>query len=101
MTNTIFDRWFEELWNRGRIEIIDAMLSPDCVTYRLDETGGNANSTEAFKAFFRRFRSAFPDIKITLEDAIEAAGWAAARFVFEGTHSAIRRGSPRPAARFG
>jgi steroid delta-isomerase-like uncharacterized protein len=87
MTNTIFDKWFEELWNKGRIEIIDEMISPDCVVYRLDENGDDSIGPEAFKTFFRRFRSAFPDIKVTVEDAIEAGDRVAARFVFEATHS--------------
>ncbi len=26
-------RWFEELWNQGRLETIDELMDPDCVIH--------------------------------------------------------------------
>ena len=28
---TILHRWFEEVWNQGRAELIDEMIAPDAV----------------------------------------------------------------------
>jgi hypothetical protein len=27
----IMRRWFNELWNKGRVAIIDEMVTPDCI----------------------------------------------------------------------
>jgi hypothetical protein len=29
----LFRRWFEEVWNRGRLEVIDEMLAPNAVGF--------------------------------------------------------------------
>lgn len=86
MTETFFHRWFDEVWNKGRIEAIDELLSPDCLVHRLHEDGSDSHGTEGFKAFFRKFRDAFPDIRITVEDALEVGDRSAARFTFEAVH---------------
>ena len=87
MTDTFFHLWFEEVWNKGRIEAIDELLSPDCLVRRLHEDGSDSRGTEGFKAFFRKFREAFPDIHVTVEDALEVGDRSAVRFLFEATHN--------------
>jgi hypothetical protein len=29
----IMRRWFSELWTKGRVEIIDELVAPDCVIH--------------------------------------------------------------------
>ncbi len=44
MTNqndTILHHWFEEVWNKGRREVIDEMLSPDAIAHGLTDAKGN------------------------------------------------------------
>ena len=35
--NTILHRWFEEVWNKGKAELIDEMIAPECVAHGLDD----------------------------------------------------------------
>ena len=34
--NTILHRWFEEVWNNGRAELIDEMIAPNDIAYGLE-----------------------------------------------------------------
>jgi hypothetical protein len=60
-------RWFEEVWNRGRRQVIDELLSPDCVIHD-GET--SIKGPEEFKKYFDLMRSAFSEIKVTPEEAV-------------------------------
>jgi steroid delta-isomerase-like uncharacterized protein len=91
-TDTIIHRWFEEVWNRGREDAIDEMMSEDTVTHGLEaEIRGPA----AFKPFYRKFRAAFPDMRITVEDVLVDGDMIAARCSVTGTHTGP--GLPVPA----
>jgi len=64
-------RWFEEVWNKGREEAIDEMFAAEGVANGLvDESGQPLRGPAGFKPFFRKFREAFPEIEVTVEDAI-------------------------------
>jgi hypothetical protein len=68
---TLMHRWFEEVWNQGREEAIDEMLAEDGVVYGLPtESGEPIRGPKDFKPFFRQFREAFPNIKVSVEDVI-------------------------------
>lgn len=81
-------RWFEEVWNKGREEAIDEMFAEDGVAYGLaDETGAPLRGASGFKPFFRNFRSAFPDIRVIVEDTIAEGDKVAARCTLHATHA--------------
>jgi steroid delta-isomerase-like uncharacterized protein len=81
-------RWFEEVWNKGREEAIDEMFAEDGVAYGLaDETGAPLRGPAGFKPFFRNFRGAFPDIKVSVEDTIAEGDRVAARCTIHATHA--------------
>jgi steroid delta-isomerase-like uncharacterized protein len=85
-------RWFEEVWNKGRVDVIDEMMTADCIAHGLGDkqTVGPA----AFKAFHAQFRGAFPDIKITVEDVVSQGDRAAVRLTIEATHGGDHLGVP-------
>jgi predicted ester cyclase len=63
--------WFEQVWNRGSEEAIDRYLAQDALMHGL--SGPDAQplrGPEGFKAFWRQFRSAFPDIRIDIERTV-------------------------------
>ena len=91
---TYFHRWFEEIWNQGRIEAVDEMLAPACHVHRADEQGRGKNGPEEFKAFVAQMRTAFSDIHATVDAAIQEGDQVAARFTFEATHSGDGLGFP-------
>ncbi len=86
-SGSVMRRWFEEVWNKGREEAIDEMFAAEGVAHGLvDENGEELRGPAGFKPFFRRFREAFPDIQVTVEDCICEGDKAAARCSVRGTH---------------
>jgi steroid delta-isomerase-like uncharacterized protein len=80
-------RWIEEVWNKGRAEAIDEMFAADGVANGLaDEKGEPLRGPEGFKVFFNKFRDAFPDIEVIVEDTIAEGDKVAARCVVRGRH---------------
>ena len=35
--NTILHRWFEEVWNKRRTEVIDEMIAPNAIAHGLED----------------------------------------------------------------
>ena len=79
-------RWFEEVWNQGRVGAIDELLSPEAVGFGLAETGTEIRGPESLKPFVRNLRDAFPDMHIDLEDMVAEGDKVAIRFRVTGTH---------------
>lgn len=80
-------RWFEEVWNKGREEAIDELFAAEGIAHGLaDEAGNDLRGPQDFKPFFRRFRSAFPDIEVIVEDTVAAGDKVAARCLVRGKH---------------
>jgi steroid delta-isomerase-like uncharacterized protein len=81
-------RWFEEVWNQGRTEVIDEMMDIDCTLYGINDGEGNPlQGPDGFKPFYKKFRDSFPDIHITIEDLLVKGDKVAARCHVRGTHA--------------
>jgi SnoaL-like polyketide cyclase len=64
-------RWFEEVWNKGRADAIDEMFSDDGIAHGLsDDSEKPLRGPADFRTFHAQFREAFPNITVTVEDAI-------------------------------
>lgn len=86
MYPTLVHEWFEEVWNRGDENAARRLLAPDGVIYNLDQEGHDYRGPEEFLTFFKRYREAFPDMHIAVEDAITAGDTAAGRWSVKATH---------------
>ena len=85
---TFLHRWFEEVWNKRREDAIDEMADENVVAHGLnDEKGETVSGRESFKNLHRAFLSAYPDLKITVEDAITEGDKVAARCTIRATHA--------------
>jgi steroid delta-isomerase-like uncharacterized protein len=80
-------RWFEEVWNQGHEEVIDELFAADGIAHGLADEAGNAlRGPQDFKPFFRKFRSAFPEIEIVVEDTVAEGDKVAASCLVRGKH---------------
>jgi len=75
-------RWFEEVWNKQSEEAIDELFAPGGKAYGFPEANSVLIGPEKFKEAHRFFISAFPDVHVTVHDAIceddrVAVTWAA------------------------
>jgi steroid delta-isomerase-like uncharacterized protein len=85
--DTLVHRWFEEVWNKGRAEVIDEMFACDGVAHGLvDQEGKELCGPAGFKPFFESFRNAFPDLQVVVEDTVSEGDKIAARCTVRGTH---------------
>src|SRR5688500_8003744 len=84
---TFIRRWFEEVWNQRSEAAIDEMCAEDIVANGLNDAEGNPiRGIEAYKNLHRAFVSAYPNLKITVEDTISEGDKIAARCSVTGTH---------------
>ena len=92
-------RWFEEVWNKGRADLIDEFLAPNVAIYGLGET---LRGPAAFKPFHAAYRDAFPDVNIVVEDLVAEGDRVAYRWSATATHRGGGLGIPAThrAARF-
>ena len=80
-------RWFEEVWNRGRADLIDQLRDPDTVATGLGHSTAESRGPAPFKAFYRNLRQTFPDLHIQVEDIVAEGDKVVARLSAQGTHS--------------
>ena len=79
-------RWFDEVWNKGRLEAIDEMASPDAVGHGQGQHGIDIGLKE-FRPFVRSLRTAFPDIHISIHDTVAQDDKVVMRWTAAATHN--------------
>jgi steroid delta-isomerase-like uncharacterized protein len=81
-------RWFEEVWNQGRSDVIDDLLAEDAVIHGLvDGAGHPVNGLDGFHDFHTQFRGAFPDLIVSVDDTIAEGDMVVARCSVRGRHT--------------
>lgn len=85
---TLLHQWFEEVWNNKSEDAIDELFAEDGVANGLNDADGNApRGPENFKTLHRAFLSAYPDLKITIEETVSEGDKIAARCTVRATHT--------------
>ena len=77
-------RLYEEAFNKGNLEVVDEILSPNYVRHGL--APGATPGPESTKQVFTMMRTAFPDIRITIEPMVGEGDMVAAQLTHHGTH---------------
>lgn len=83
--SAIAHRWFEELWNQGRMETIERLSMPDTIGHGQIERDGQINM-EQFRALFTGIRAAFPDIHFTIEQTVAEGEMVVLRWRAKASH---------------
>ena len=89
-------RIFEEAWSKGNVEVLDELVAPSFKQHQYDRP----STREAFKAIIQEVRTAFPDLKVAVEDsaAVDDKVWI--RVICRGTHLGQFKGLPPTGRRF-
>jgi steroid delta-isomerase-like uncharacterized protein len=91
--SSVLKRWFEEVWNQGREEVIDELAAPDVVAHDLvDARGRRISGREVFHSFWHEFRATFPDIQIEVDDVLIDGEKELVRCTARGTHTGAAMG---------
>ncbi|WP_136590271.1 ester cyclase [Salinigranum halophilum] len=80
------------LWH-GEYSKIDS-VSDAFVAYEPSAPGGEVHGRDAFEAYVRELRTAFPDFTITVEAALEDAEMVMTEWTGRGTHEGEFNGLP-------
>ena len=83
-------RFFDEVWNRGDEAAIAAFIAADAVGNDPDFGTGR----DAFRAQWRRWRTAFPDIHFAVEELVAEGDRVVTRWTLTGTHHGEFMGIP-------
>jgi len=84
---TFMHRWFEEVWNKKREDAVDEMFAEEGIANGLNDAAGNPLcGPEAYKVLQRSFLTAFPNMRIIVEDTVAEGEKIAARCRVTGTH---------------
>jgi len=78
--------WFDVVWNRRDDAGIAKLASPQMICHGLDAAGKTAPGLDTFLQMRRAFLSAFPDIRVTVDDVLLDGDKTAIRISFTGTH---------------
>jgi steroid delta-isomerase-like uncharacterized protein len=80
----VIRRYFEELFNRGKLELIDELLHPRYVNH--SPSPGVPTGREGLRIIVPALRAAFPDLHYTIEDLVVGDDAVATRTSLRGTH---------------
>ncbi|MGA8196798.1 MAG: ester cyclase [Acetobacteraceae bacterium] len=85
---TVLHRWFEEAWNQGSEAAIDELMNDDAIVHGIaGPDGKEITGAAGFKPFFHQFRTAFPDMRITIEDTLVDGDKIAVRCTVKARHT--------------
>ena len=82
-------RWFQEVWNDGRIQTVYDLLASDGVARGQRNAETEIRGPDQFAQFVCDVRGAFPDIKLRIEDIFGAEDKVVVRWSATMTHSGI------------
>lgn len=78
-------RWFEEVWNQRRIETVHELLTQESFCHT--EAGMLKGCGNFLEQVHAPFLTAFPDIRLTVEDTVSEGDRVVVKWRAEGTHT--------------
>jgi predicted ester cyclase len=81
----VLDRYYDEIWNQGRLEVCDELIAPDYLNHSAP-LPDLPRGPEGLKQTVAAVRRAFPDVHYTIEDMVLGEEKAALRVTMRGTH---------------
>lgn len=87
-------RFIEECWNKGNLNAVDELVSTNFVAH--DPTvPGDVRGAAAFKQFISTYRTAFPDVTLTIDELLAVGNdRVLMRWTARGTHRGTLQGMP-------
>jgi steroid delta-isomerase-like uncharacterized protein len=79
----------EEVWNQGSFSVVDDLVSGEYIGQSAPET---FRGPDSYKQFYSTLRTAFPDIRFTIEDQIAEGDKVATRWIARATHTGEYQG---------
>jgi steroid delta-isomerase-like uncharacterized protein len=91
---SLMKRWFQEVWNEGRVATIYELLAEHISGWGQDQPGVEITKPADFEALYNRIHGAFPNQKLTVEDAFGSGDKVVVRWSSVMTHTGDHLGIP-------
>jgi steroid delta-isomerase-like uncharacterized protein len=88
----IVRRLIEEVWNKGNLLVVDELFAPN-YEHHDASTPDFGRGPESEKKRVSLYRTAFPDLRLTIEDIIAEGETVMTRWSCRGTHKGDLRGT--------
>jgi steroid delta-isomerase-like uncharacterized protein len=88
----VYRRFIQEVFNAGRLDLLDELLSPSYV-YR-DAPPGTPPGADGIKQVVTMFRAAFPDLAISIDEQVAEGDLVCSRTTLRGTQQGAIFGIP-------
>jgi putative oxidoreductase len=82
---TLARRYFDDVWNQGKVDVLDELLAPEYVNHT-PSAGNPPPGPNGLKPIVLALRRAFPDLHFAIEDVIETSDAVVIRTRMTGTH---------------
>lgn len=89
----IVNRYLNEIMNQGKLEVINEIMAPN-VAFRIPTLPDPVRGRDGIKQFVCGLRTAFPDLKFTMDYQIAEGNKVAVRYSLTGTHKGEFLGIP-------
>lgn len=76
-------RFFDEVWNRGRLEAIDELVD---ASYEGRDPIIGLNKRDGLREAVKSYRAAFPDMKFEIVNVLGDGNFVCTRWTVRGTH---------------
>jgi steroid delta-isomerase-like uncharacterized protein len=76
-------RFVDEVWNKGNLKLIDELLASDYVNH---DPVNPTRGPDAERETIKKYRAAFPDCRLDIDDLISIGDRVVVRYHYSGTH---------------
>jgi steroid delta-isomerase-like uncharacterized protein len=87
-------RILEEAFNEGRLEVVDELVAPDAIDHDPQNPDAGTHGPAGLKTQIRRYRTAFPDLHLEVEQQLEDGDCVITRWRSSGTNDGDLMGMP-------
>jgi predicted ester cyclase len=87
-----FRRAYEEVLNRGDLSVVDELIAPEFLNH--EAPPGRDRGPESMRGLATMLRTAFPDLRFTIEELVAEGDIVAGRLTMSGTHEGPLMGMP-------
>ncbi len=90
---TVIRCYFEEVWNRGKVEMLSEFMAEKVLAYDATDSQPKVG-LESVEQVVILFHAAFPDMQVSLYDLLAEDDKVVARWGLRGTHHSTFMGAP-------
>ncbi|GAC1326052.1 MAG: ester cyclase [Thermoleophilaceae bacterium] len=86
-SRTTARRFYDEVFNEGRLDVLDEIIAPDYVDHDPQNPYGDVRGPQGAKELVSMYRQAFPDVHFTIDQMLAEGDMVVTRWRATGTHS--------------